>query len=235
MAVRNNSHTISHAENIFSGDAYKPGANDGGRGIPRLGLIEFDLGTPALEDVDGYSLSATLPAGAVLITGALAVAGVGIADVARSVQAVSANVGDTTQVLTITGTDIYGAAVQATVTMNGTTVVETLKAFKTITSISSSATSAGAVTIGSGTNLGLPYRIDAAGDLYIGNENNVNAVPAAGALVVADSATATAATGDVRGTYDPSTALDGVKPIKLIAKPAGRSTVLAFGVAQFSG
>jgi hypothetical protein len=235
MATRTDSHTVSHAESIFSGEAYTAGAE--GRGIMRLGLVEADLGTPTIADVDGVIAAAVTPGpGSITLNGALTSGGVATFGVPRSFQAVSTGAGDTTQTLTVTGTDEYGANVVENLALNGVTIVFGTKAFKTITDVSVDIVLAGNLNVGDSDVLGLPYRIDNAGDLYIGNEDNVNAVPAAGVLVTADSTSpATAVTGDVRGTYNPNAVLDGVKPIKLIYKPAGRKTLTAYGVPQFAG
>lgn len=234
MASRTDSHTISHAENIFSGDAYVPGANDSGRGIPRVGVVVADFGTPVILDTDGIcAAQAVAGAGALTIDGALAAAGSASLDVARTLQAVSANAGDTSQVLTVTGTDMYGAAVVEDITLNGTTPVFGAKAFKTVTSVVASAATAGDVTVGTSDALGLPYAIADAGDAFLANEAGANAT--IGPIVGADTTSpATATTGEVRGTYNPTVVLDGSTSVKLYYFPAGRKTVSAYGVPQYS-
>jgi hypothetical protein len=241
MSTRTDSHTISVAENIYTGDAYHAGAQGGGRGLPLLQLVEADLGTPIVGDVDGLVTAAgtggTAAVGTVGMDGALATSTtLTTLDVPRTLVVDSTGAGDTSQVLTITGTDVYGAPMVETIAANGTTAVPGLKAFKTITNISNSVEFAGNLTIGTTDALGLPFAIADAGDMYIGNEDNVNAVPAAGTLVVAVTTNpATAITGDVRGTYNPDATLDGSVPVKLIYLPAGRKTITAYGVVQFSG
>lgn len=100
---------------------------------------------------NGIALSQT-PTGAGLLTlaGSLVTAGVATFDVARRVVAVSANAGDTTQTITITGTDRYGNPQSEVITLNGTTPVYTNRDFLTVTGETISAATAGAIT--SGTN-----------------------------------------------------------------------------------
>ena len=235
MSSRTNSHNISHAESIFSGDAYQAGAEGGGRGIPRIGLVEADLGTPIVADVNGlFAEDLATAGGSFTLDGALVTAGVATFDVPRGVQIV--NAGASTSVITFTGTDQYGSALVESLTSNGATIVYGKKAFKTITGVTTDSDTTATLTAGSSDLLGLPFAVADAGDMYIGNENNVVAVPPAGTLAVAVTTNpATATTGDVRGTYDPSDTLDGATPVKLIYKPAGRTSILAYGVPQYGG
>jgi hypothetical protein len=232
MSSRTDSHTITHAENVFSGDGRRAGAQDAGRGLPRIGIVQADFGTPALGDADGYAVAqAVAGAGNLTLNGALVVAGVGIADVTRVVQAVSANVGDTTQTLTVTGTDQYGEALTEDLALNGTTPVIGTKAFKQVTQIAISAATAGNVSAGTEDLLGLPFAIGSAGDAIAANENNVYVDPAN--IVAADTTSpATALTGDIRGTFNPTVALNGSTVVKLLYVPAGRKTVSGYGVPQ---
>lgn len=160
-----------------------------------------------------------------------------VLDVPRAVVVVSANAGDTTQLVTISGTDFYGQPMTARVTLNGTTPVNTLKAFKTITQIAVSAVTAGLVSAGTTSILGMPIRVTDRG--YLDPSWNNTLARDAGTVVVADvTSPATNVTGDVRGTYLPSSAADGVKRlVTSIAVPALGSgpqatRIGAFGVTQ---
>ena len=108
---------------------------------------------------NGYAQAQT-PGGAgnLTLNGSLVSGGVGTADAARRVVAVSSNVGDTTQTLTITGTDRYGNTISNTVTLNGTTNVYSALDFLTVTRIAISAATVGTVTAGtsSGGGAGIP-------------------------------------------------------------------------------
>jgi hypothetical protein len=148
------------------------------------------------------------------INGASASGGVATFDVARAVNVDSTGAGDTTQTVTVTGTDYWGQAQTETIALNGTTAVAGKKAFKTITNVAVSAALAGNLTVGNEDIFGLPYRVTDAG--YILRSGWAGALADdAGTFVVADTATATATTGDVRGTYAPSSAANGTRRLVL--------------------
>lgn len=142
-------------------------------------------------------------------------------DVARCVSLVSSNIGDTTQLATVSGFDFYGAPMTSRVTLNGTTPVQTLKAFKAVTSVAISAATAGTVSAGTTDRLGMPFRVTDAG--YVSHVKWAGVLAADTGTFAASVATspATALTGDVRGLYTPSTAADGVKRlVMLLCLPA---------------
>ncbi len=337
MSNRTNSHTISHAEDIFSGDATN--RSGGGRGIPRASLVQVDLGTPDILDANGIGSEDRATAGDLVIDGALASGGVATMDVPRGVRIVSIGADTGTAVFTFYGTDQYGVSISEALTAAGTTVVNGLKAFKTVTRVAIDADTTAIYDFGTSDVLGLPFRMENVADLIVINEddanlyavvaatasaagaptavatetqnssaltvtNAINTVTAAGgsgmdstqegevdalfaeikvdldankvvvdqlvvestdykatidalivdlaalvvefdllvadgaavdvgAAVASDATAATDTTGDVRGTYNPTTVLDGVKVIKLTYKPQARNTVGAYGVAQF--
>ncbi len=115
---------------------------------------------PDVSDADGVSVSQTVTGAgtAFTITGALATGGVATMDTPRNVVAAWTN----TAVLTITGTDVYGDEM-VEVTASGTSHTG-LKAFKTVTSVTTSATVTSA-TVGSGNVIGLPVFLPAAGNV----------------------------------------------------------------------
>lgn len=133
-----------------------------------------------------------------------------VLDVPRAVTLVSSSAGDTSQTATVSGTDFYGQPMTARVTLTGTAAVNTLKAFKTITGIAISAATAGNISAGTTSILGIPVRVIDRG--YMDPSWNNTLARDAGTAVVADVTTpATSLTGDVRGTYLPSSAADGTK------------------------
>ena len=335
-------HTLSHAVDLYSGEAQKNGFLGSNRGLPIDLLILDDLGAPAIADVNGYVVALNVTgAGNFSLktaTGALVDANdVGVADVARGVQIVSA--GADAAVLTITGTDKFGTALTEDITLNGTTIVFGKKAFKKISQIATDGTTSNNVSIGTSDLLGLTYRVDNEEDIialyedgnagrtaraaaaaapaavtaaavtvtgsspnaitnYAAHSSGATAVTSnaatdldttaaaldtledevtdvvltvnenvvdiaaskveldklvldvaaqkveldklildvdlgtVGSFIKAVSTTATATTGDVRGTYDPSTVLDGVKTIKILLRPQARTSIGAYGVAQ---
>lgn len=194
--------------------------------MAELRLFKVALGTPDTADPDGAveSQSATAAGGlATGINGTLASGGVATFDVPRNVVASWTG----TAVLTVTGTDQYGATVVES-SGSGTSMTGK-KAFKTVTGISVSA-DVTALTVGTGVVLGLPAFLESAADVLAEYEDG--AAASAGTVVPGDTATATATTGDVRGTYDPASAPNGSRAFAILAgfKSAGYR-----GIAQFAG
>lgn len=89
-------------------------------------------------------------AGNLTLNGSLATAGVATLTPARRVVIASSNAGDTSQTAIVTGTNRDGAVQTETLTFNGTTPVQSLQDFLTVTKIAVSAALAGNAT--SGTN-----------------------------------------------------------------------------------
>lgn len=194
--------------------------------MAEMRVFKVYLGAPAAADADGAvaSQAATAAGGlATGINGALAAGGVATFDVPRNV--VAAWTG--TSVLTVTGTDQYGAVVVES-SASGTSLAGK-KAFKTVTGVSVSADVTG-LTIGTGDVLGLPVFVDSTADLLAEYQDGV--APSAGTLVAGVKTTPTATTGDVRGTYDPNAACDGARVFELLlAVKAGGYK----GATQYSG
>lgn len=137
-----------------------------------------------------------------------------ILDVPRALQIVSSNAGDTTQVITIRGKDMYGAAMTESITANGTTPVFGKKAFKEVISYQSSASMAGNLSIGNSKILGLPFFLG--GAAYVLKEVQDGAVATAGSFVAGVSVKQTATSGDPRGTWTPNATLNGTIALELI-------------------
>ena len=98
---------------------------------------------------NGYALAQQpAAAGPLTLNGSLVSGGVGTADVARRVAAVSTSAGDTTQTVTVQGGDRNGNAISEVLTLNGTTAVYTQQDFLTVTGAVISAGTAGNVTLG---------------------------------------------------------------------------------------
>jgi len=124
-------------------------------------------------------------------------------------RAVKVNCSTTARAFTISGYDYYGQAMTETITVSvAGTAVTGKKAFWQIAS-ATIAGSATAVVIGTSDVLGLPVRVFNVAYIASVKSNNTLAQDA-GTFVAADTATATATTGDVRGTYTPATASDGI-------------------------
>ena len=116
-----------------------------------------------------------------------------------------------TTVVSIYGADYLGQNIREDVTMASAGVVLTKKAFKYVDTVVCPA-NAGTFSMGWSGGLGLPYK-----SLRVEYEVANGLAVAAGTLVAAvltDPQTAT--TGDPRGTYTPTTALNGVNVISAV-------------------
>lgn len=214
------------------GKGFAKGAGAGGLTSP---VYIYQI-TPAATSANSISTSQTPgAAGNLTITGSLATAGVATLDVPRNIIAVSGSGTDSTQTLTYTGTDYLGVALVETVTLTGTSTVQGLKAFKTVSRVAVSAATVGALTVGSGDKFGVPYRINKKGSMQAFWDATWNNGSATTTLAVTTSP-ATAITGDVRGTYLPATASDGTRTLALwIYMDDVDSNNGLYGVDQYGG
>lgn len=123
--------------------------------------------------------------------------------------------GAATSTVTVSGKDYLGQPMTEVLTLNGTTPVLGLKAFKWLDSIAFGATAATTVDVGWGTKLGLPYRMsNVMEETANGAEATVGTFVAG---VLTDPQTTT--TGDPRGTYIPSTTMNGSNRIRAVFLP----------------
>lgn len=199
-------------------------------GVTKAEILYIELGAPDVADPDGVCEAQSGAAGALTLDGALVSGGVATFDVPRNIVIDSG--GADTAVLTITGTDVYGNTLVENITLNGSTAVAGKKAFKTVTSVVSSATISNGAFVGTGDVLGLPVHVSDTGLLLAELENG--AAASAGTLVAGlDPNTASGATtADVRGTYDPNSAADGSKAFTLVMAVADATFL---GNAQYAG
>lgn len=114
--------------------------------------------------------------------------------------------------ITVSGFDIYGQAMSEVISTGTTqsTTVNGKKAFFQVSSVAVAGNPGGTVAVGTTDIIGLPVRVTDAGYLARVGWNNTLAEDA-GTFAAAATATATTTTGDVRGTYLPSSACDGIK------------------------
>lgn len=161
-----------------------------------------------------------------------------VLDTPRNVTITSSDAGDTTQTATVYGYDVYGQAMTEDIAFNGAATIQGKKAFKSVYRIAISAALTGNGSAGYGDVLGLPVRVIDAG--YIVHVGWASALAADAGTFVAAVTTdpATSSTGDVRGTYVPSSATDGSRRLVMtIAVPAigsgpDATRIGAFGVTQ---
>ena len=160
-------------------------------------------------------------------------------DCPRAVSVTTGTGSPTSRNFTVSGYDIYGQAMSEVIASSATqsTAVNGKKAFYQISSISVSGGTVVAITVGTTDILGCPVRILDLGYIVHAGYNNTLA-DNAGTAVAADTATATTTTGDVRGTFVPSSATNGIKRLVMtIALPAiavgpNATRTGAFGVTQ---
>jgi hypothetical protein len=209
------------SDDLYMGTATGPqtnswasGGNPGviGQGVGPLGRVYiFDIVPATLSATAVCAAQAIAAAGNATINGASATAGVATFDYARAFTVVSSGAGDTSQTVTITGTDYYGQAQTQRVTLNGTTTVTSTKTFKTITQVAVSAALAGNLSVGNANVYGLPYAVTNAGYLLRTGWDGAVA-DNGGTFVAAVSSAPSLTSGDVRGTYAPSgNAADGTR------------------------
>lgn len=115
--------------------------------------------------------------------------------------------------LAIVGYDEFWAPMtQNKVLPASATTANSLKAFKYIKSITPNATDGvNNVSVGVADIFGLPFAASDAGYVFSAKWNNTLAQDAGTFVAAVQTIPATALTGDVRGTYAPSSASDGVK------------------------
>jgi hypothetical protein len=124
-------------------------------------------------------------------------------------RAIKVNCSTTARAFTVSGFDYYGQAMSEVITVaTAGTAVTGKKAFFTISGVTI-AGSATAAVVGTSDVLGLPVRVFNVAYVASVKSNNTLAQDA-GTFVAADTAVATTTTGDVRGTYTPATASDGI-------------------------
>ena len=150
-------------------------------------------------------------------------------DCARAVQltTVSGTI-STSRNLTVSGYDYYGQPMTEVIatgtTSSAVANVAGKKAFYQISSIAINGSLPVAITVGTTDVLGFPLRIFDAGYVVRVGWNNTLANDA-GTFVVADMTTpATSTTGDVRGTYVPSSATNGIKRLVAVIALPGIAT-----------
>jgi hypothetical protein len=184
-------------------------------GIGPLGRIYVWDVIPQTANTANIAASQTASgAGAVTLTAGTSVKSIIRADGTTVIQldlprAVKVNCSTTARAFTVSGYDYYGQPMSETITVSvAGTAVTGKKAFFQISG-ATIAGSATAVVIGTSDVLGLPVRVFNVAYIASVKSNNTLAQDA-GTFVAADTTTATTTTGDVRGTYTPATASDGI-------------------------
>jgi hypothetical protein len=186
-------------------------------------------------DPTTYVLTAVTATSATLTT----TAGAAVVTTAGTPTGLTYTLGVAPVTVTVSGFDVYGQAMSEAITSSAavSTAVSGLKAFYLITSVTVSGATGTALTVGTTNVLGIPVRV--ANVAYVASVKSNNTLAQdAGTFVAADTATATTTTGDVRGTYAPATASNGiVRTVMGILLPAiavgpNATRVGALGVTQ---
>ena len=212
-------------------------------GVGPLGRIYVWDIVPQAAVTNNIAVSQTAAgAGAVTLTAGTSVKSATTASGATVLQldcprAVKVNCSTTARAFTVTGYDYYGQAMSEVITVTvAATAVTGLKAFYQISGVTI-AGSATAVVVGTSDVLGIPVRVFNVSYIASVKSNNTLAQDA-GTFVAAATATATTTTGDVRGTYTPATASDGIVRTTMgillpaIAVGPNATRVGALGVTQ---
>ncbi len=197
-------------------------------------IYVYDV-VPAQLAADAIALAQAVgAAGNLTLSGALASGSPAVAtlDIPRNVTVTSDNGGDTTQTAIVTGKDVYGFTMTELIAFNGAATIAGKKAFKTVSQIAISALMAGSVSAGVGDVLGMPYAFTSLNYIVKVAWAGVLAADAS-TVVAADATTATNATGDVRGTVDPSSATNGSRRLTVSMYLANLNTKVGlYGVPQ---
>jgi hypothetical protein len=175
--------------------------------------------------ITGYSTPTTYILTAVTATTATltTTAGAAVVTTAGTTTGLTFTLGVAPVTVTVSGFDYYGQAMSEAITSSAavSTAVTGLKAFYLVTSVSVSGATGTALTVGTADVFGCPVRFFDKSYVIRYGWNNGTTDDTSGTLTVADTATATTITGDVRGTFAPSSAADGIKRLVMtLALPA---------------
>lgn len=138
----------------------------------------------------------------------------------------------------VRGYDVYGYPLTEQITAGaGVNTVNGVKAFKAITSVTPQFTDAHNYSVGTADIFGFGIAAPFFSDVSIFWASA--AITAATGFVAADATTATATTGDVRGTYAVQSASDGTRRLYIAVRPTLSAMVTnpttgLFGVANYS-
>lgn len=157
-------------------------------------------------------------------------------------RAISITIGTGTIVdtaVTVSGFDYYGQSMTEVIQTGTTqsTTVNGKKAFYQVSQVAIGGNCGGTIAVGNTNIIGLPIRVTDVG--YIAHVGWAETLARnAGTFVAAVTTTASATTGDVRGTYTPSTAPNGIRRLVMgimlpaIAAGPNATRAGAFGVTQ---
>lgn len=241
-------HTISHADELYRGNAFLAGYSpDGRRGTLMSNLHVKEYGAINSFDADGIvssyvctgAYSNMLTNTASVCKGALvssALASTITFDVPRNV-IVTASIAEAKNIY-IYGQDEYGNDMVETITVSGSAVTSGKKAFKVITRIQTTEAFASTISIGSGNRIGLPFYLPNKGAFLGVYADGILLATAGSYTLVAGHATGSVPSSsngdaDVRGTFLPATVVPDNSVLFSIMMVVDSTTKnRAFGQAQ---
>lgn len=218
-------HTITHADELYAGNAFLDGDSpDGRRGIEIPHIYVREYGAVKAQDDDGIlssytsSDTASEAAGVNLLPYATGAYYLGITtagatqltlDVPRNLTYMCTSAGGVK--INIIGKDEYGQVMVESIlsTANDSTYSSGVKAFKVIDQIYGTIACTSARSVGVGTRLGLPYHLSSKGRFlgyYLDGNSASLAASVATGLDLATTGTSSENDPDVRGTFKPGTA-----------------------------
>lgn len=239
-------HTISHADELYRGNAYLEGYSpDGRRGTLMSNIHVKQYGAIASYDVDGIVTS-------YVATGAYANMLTNTASVCKGALVSSALASTITfdvprnvlftvcqaeaKPLYVYGQDEYGDDMVETITASGTGTTSGKKAFKVISKLQSTGAYTSTFSIGTGNRIGLPFMVLNKGS-FLGV--HIDGKPAASGDYTLTAGHATAAApsssngdADVRGTFAPTSVPDSSKLFTIAMVVDSTTRNKAFGQPQ---
>lgn len=249
-------HTISHADELYAGDAFLGGDSpDGRRGLPITHIYVREYGAVAALDNDGIMSASAAPSDVIatfavgqnlldstLCTGALALvtanATVITLDVPRNITYLCTTAGSG-KPLIIEGRDEYNQTMVERITPTADDAYSSgLKAFKYIDKMYTTAACTVGMCIGTGKRLGLPYHLSSKGRFLAYYVDGMT--PSGGAtevvlvtgLELSTEASSSENNPDVRGTFNPVIAPNGTLVFSAMMVVDHTTRNKAYGVPQ---
>ena len=213
-------HNVTHAKDIFRGKGYHQARNSGSRGVPAMILTKVTYSSAIAADTAALVTLTAAASGAqvVALTTMPAVATTSDFPTGIHGRVVSFTIGTAIGAActaTISGLDVYGNTISDRIIHDGSATIKFgQKAFAVVSAISLESTATSSFSMGHAARFGLPYRLTDVQDVnnitYSATiSGTVSIVAGLAHFTGADTGTVSAASGDPRGLFRPSTAPDG--------------------------
>lgn len=200
--------TTQYRGNFIEGFNYYVPSMQAGADLAQNRKNRISFGAPVDVQAAGILSAQSIAAAVDTTTFAAAYTNAKMGPFGRNLTVVAS--GAATSNVTVIGRDYLGQPMRESFTLNGTTPVLGLKAFKYIDRVTAGITGGTTINLGWGTKFGVPWKTRAVYREYVDQ-----VLAAAGTLtapVLTDPQTTT--TGDPRGLYVPTTTPDGVKVLE---------------------